>query len=543
MENEAWQGRAGHSTAVGPLLSVTMCILVATIAVDVVFLSRANTHASPVAGFTWWFDELHGLLHVSGLVAGAILVWVATIRFRSQQHRNVEETGSVQIIQAQLEQQNILLEFQNAELERREAELSLAKRSAEDAARAKSEFLANMSHEIRTPMTAILGFADLLLHDDETSDSRKQRNAALQAIYRNGEHLLTIVNDILDLSKIESAGMRCEHIPVSPDEVVRDVVVMMSDRAETKGWGRRVSCHPSVPQLILSDPIRLRQILINLVGNAVKFTTEGEVVIGLSFERSAETSGTLCISVRDTGIGVAPEKLKMLFDPFTQANASTTRRFGGSGLGLAISKRLAELLGGAIEVESTEGRGSTFTLRVVTETPPSDGTDLESGSRPGYSGRKGATQSDRVRERPLSGFRILLAEDGIDNQRLITLILRKAGAEVEVVENGQEAVDVGLAADQGDAPFDLILMDMQMPVMDGYCATTTLRHRGFRRPIIALTANAMSEERGKCLDVGCDDYIAKPIQRDHFVTTLAEHLETPHDCGEFHSSLQSRCST
>ena len=461
-----------------------------------------------------WISSKWFWLDVTAVVVAAVTV----LRYLQSRRRAHDFAAELQEVRAELEQQNIILEFQNEELQGRETALREARDIAESAARAKSEFLANMSHEIRTPMTAILGYAELLRTEGE-SLSRTERQEALHAICRNGEHLLTIINDILDFSKIEAGKMTVEKIPVSLKVIVDDVVAMMKERAAAKEITLTAKLPATVPASVLSDPARLRQILINLVGNAIKFTETGGVHIDVSFEPTSSSRGQLAIAVHDTGIGIAPDRLEQLFEAFVQSDSSTTRRFGGTGLGLSISQRLAELLGGHIDVTSDLGTGSTFTLHLPVEVAENTPASSECGATPAAKSSASAHGADPA---PLESRRILLAEDGIDNQRLISLLLKKAGADVDVVENGQEAVEAATRALAGDEPFDVILMDMQMPVMDGYSATRQLRDQGYSRPILALTANAMEGERDKCLEAGCDDYATKPIQREKFIALVAE---------------------
>lgn len=411
-----------------------------------------------------------------------------------------------------------------------ENELKIAQAKASEANVAKSEFLANMSHEIRTPMTAILGFTDLLASEVK-ADSDSQAAEYVSIIRRNGEQLLEIINDILDISKIEAGKMAVESIPVDPLQLIHDVLSLMRVKAAAKGLVLEASFETPLPAPIHSDPVRMRQILLNLIGNAIKFTERGKVRLLVSFDR---VRNCLQIAVQDSGIGITPGQLKHLFEAFHQADQSTTRRFGGSGLGLRISKRLAHMLGGEISVESQYGKGSTFTFEAFAG---DISNSMWSGPLPGGgivthtadSASKAADHTASCTALPLLGLRILLAEDGPDNQRLISLILRKAGAEVVVAENGKLAVEA--LTENADVhgpllvpdPFDLLLCDMQMPVMDGYAATQLIREKGARMPIVALTAHAMTGEREKCMLAGCDAFATKPIDKKDLIELCRIH--------------------
>ena len=410
------------------------------------------------------------------------------------------------------------------QLEAAMQQLRAATQEAQAANQSKSEFLANMSHEIRTPMTAILGYADLLLEESDLQRAPPAQVQAIETIRRNGEHLLSIINDILDLSKIEAGKLQVETIPCSPMQVLADVESLLRVRATAKGLEFTVECPAPVPERIRTDPTRLRQILLNLTGNAVKFTETGSVRITAQLIQRESCPGAtpeplMQFEVSDTGIGMNTLQLGELFQPFSQADTSTTRRFGGTGLGLTISRRLAHMLGGHIEVESDPGVGSTFRVLIATgalEGVPLVAPDLALVQAPPTS-PEGPPLPDTL------GARILLAEDGPDNQRLVTHLLRKAGAEVEVAENGRVAVEKALGALQAGRPFDVILMDMQMPEVDGYDATRQLRRAEYRGAIVALTAHAMSADRERCLRAGCDDFITKPINRRHFLNTVARY--------------------
>ncbi|GAB4145405.1 MAG: hypothetical protein Fur0037_13320 [Planctomycetota bacterium] len=388
--------------------------------------------------------------------------------------------------------------------------------AAKAANESKSAFLANMSHEIRTPMTAILGYAENLRdHDLSTRESK----AAIETILRNGDHLMSLINDILDLSKIEAGKLTVEKIECSPVEISSEAAALMRVRAEAKGISLDTEFSGPIPEKVTSDPTRLRQILINLLGNAIKFTEKGRVLMRVSMAGD----GKLCFEIEDTGIGMDPARLEELFRPFEQADSSTARRFGGTGLGLCISKKLACLLGGDIVATSEEGKGSRFTVSI----DPGDLADVAMREQP----REAPPRPKRRREEPPAARirkRLLLVEDGADNQRLIAFILRKAGATVALVDDGKQAVEMALDAEASGKPFDLVLMDMQMPVMDGYEAAASLRRAGFTKPIVALTANAMSGDEAKCLEAGCTAFATKPVDRRALLAKLAELLgETP----------------
>lgn len=393
------------------------------------------------------------------------------------------------------------------------------KDAAEAANEAKSQFLANMSHEIRTPLTAILGFAENLLEPLEDLE----RRWAAETILRNGEHLLHVINDILDLSKIEAGKLDVELLPVNPMPLIADVMSVLRGRAEAKHLPLRLSWLTPMPDRVFTDSTRLRQVLINLLGNAIKFTSEGYVELQVECVRDDAPcdDGQLRFHVLDTGIGLTTEQLGKLFQPFTQADGSTTRRFGGTGLGLSISRRLARMLGGDVNVSSELGQGSRFTVSVRTGSLVNvSWTDASSDEIELLTSRRESTTTDEQR---LSG-RILLAEDSLDNQRLISLFLQRSGAEVTLVSNGEEAVKLAWHEFRHGKPFGVVLMDMQMPVLDGYEATRRLRSLGYLEPIIALTANAMRGDRQQCIDAGCDDYAVKPIQRAELLRTIARQL-------------------
>ncbi|HET6423850.1 MAG TPA: ATP-binding protein [Planctomycetaceae bacterium] len=482
----------------------------------VLMTASAVTAADHLLRGLFWPESVYGMLdanlwrafeHAGWVVFEDIFLVLSCVRGQS-------EMAEIALREAQLHQAFANVESQVAQ---RTIELEAERRRADENNRAKSEFLANMSHEIRTPMTAIQGFADVLIDDGDLDRAPQRRIQAIQTIRRNSEHLMDIINDILDISKIEAGKLEAEKQPYSPAVLASEVIALMRVRSQAKGVTLDVVYETPLPETITTDPLRLRQILVNLVGNAIKFTEVGGVKLCLRAVKSP--SPRIDFDVVDTGLGINAETQRKLFQPFTQADSSTTRQFGGTGLGLSISRRLAEMLDGSVSiVESVVGRGTR--MRLTLRLASADVMTIPAGTLP----QPAAAFAPVVKldqAVSLVGCRILLAEDGPDNQRLISFILRKAGAEVTVVGNGSLAVDAAFRATERQQPFDVILMDMQMPELDGYGAVAALRSQGYRGPVIALTAHSMSGDREKCLAAGCDDYATKPINRQELLRQIA----------------------
>ena len=468
-------------------------------------LSRviANTDAN-MRGESRAFCVEYRIRHGSGR-----WVWVEDRGRVVEFHADGRPKRAVGVVSDATERRRIALELEDSRAE--------AVRESE----AKGSFLANMSHEIRTPLTAVLGYAELAQDEIEDPLGDPARVAEqLDAVLRNGRHLQELLDGVLDLSKIQAGEAQLVLERTDVREVARDAIAMLAGRAKQKGLELVFETAGPLPSRVRTDALRVRQVLVNLLGNALKFTNGGRITVRLRLTqgggRRLATSmpGELHVEVEDHGVGMDAATLQRVFQPFRQADASTSRRFGGTGLGLTISRHLARMLGGELDAVSAPGEGSTF--RLVLPLDLEDLACVEHGNTPPALPARGRVS--------VGGGRVLLVEDGADNRRLIGIVLERAGLTVATAENGREGVDAVLAARARGEPFDVVLMDVQMPVLDGYAATRELREHGVEAPILALTANAFAEERQRCLEAGCNDHCTKPIQRELFVATIAKWL-------------------
>jgi len=412
----------------------------------------------------------------------------------------------------------VYIQYRTEKNAKRKTEAAIQEKlAAQDASRAKSLFLANMSHEIRTPLTAIIGYGETLLRSDQSIEDRVE---AVNTVISSGEHLLNLINDILDVSKIEAEKLVLEVKKISPFKIVQEVEKIMSGEARRKGVDFSIDYDFPLPALINSDGIRVKQILLNLCSNAIKFTEKGYIRVTIRHEKSTDH---LYFIVQDSGIGMSEENIQSVFELFTQADSSTTRKYGGTGLGLTLSKQLALLLGGDIDVHSRPGLGSTFALHIPVGMKGERSYVYNPEEVPKF---RTDPQSQYFSEK-LSG-KVLIAEDNINNQKLIMRHLEKMGLSVFAVDNGKRAIDRALAEE-----FDLIFMDIQMPVMGGLDAIKQLREIGFNKPIVALTANALQEDKENSIKAGCNAYATKPIHYEQLYQITRQYMKvvpnTAHD--------------
>ncbi len=390
-----------------------------------------------------------------------------------------------------------------------------AQRVAESANDAKTHFLANMSHEIRTPLNAIMGFTELLL---EPSSPMSEKMKSVAIVRRNCHQLLKIVDEILDISKVEAGELTIESVETPVLELLSEVQTLMTVQATKKAIDLKFEAMSRLPSHVMTDSTRLRQILINIVGNAIKFTKQGSVSLAARFATDMDGNSLLQFTVTDTGVGIDTASAQKIFQPFSQADTSTTRLFGGTGLGLALARRLARAMGGDVRLLRSEpGRGSTFVIVIAVKTLPHAQWVAQVSGHPLELGLGGDSEVAPAASEPLKGKRILLVEDAEDNQFLITQFLSRTGAVVDIANNGAEGVEKALKNE-----YEVVLMDIQMPLVDGYQATTQLREAGYSKPIIALTAHALQEERDKCLRTGCNGHITKPINRHQLIASLVD---------------------
>ncbi len=389
--------------------------------------------------------------------------------------------------------------LEELELAKREAER--AKEESDRASRAKSEFLANMSHEIRTPLGVVLGFTELAMEPNIPEEQRKSYGMAMR---RNGQLLLALVNDILDLAKVESGKIETEAVEMPLLNLINEVVSALTPTAQNKNVNLFLTTAKNLPNIVKSDPTRLKQVLMNVVGNAVKFTAHGCVSLDVYFEELENDRTKLIFDVADTGLGISESQLLKLFKPFSQADSSMTREFGGTGLGLILSRQLARAMGGELQlVRSTPEVGSLFRISIPVGRVEKPEPVLADST---------AIDQHKVK---LEGLKVLLVEDSKDNQFLISHMLGAAGVSVEIADDGMDALDLTM-----NGEFDVVLMDIQMPRLDGNETTKRLRKKGYKRPIVALTANALKGDKEKAMDSGFDDYITKPILRNTLLETI-----------------------
>lgn len=437
--------------------------------------------------------EFFGLpFYISGFLLLWVMVWASII---------------LSSLVTKLQKQKQVLSAQAADIEKARDEALLANQT-------KSNFLANMSHEIRTPLTSIIGFAESSLDIDQSMQERLNAN---KTIIKSGKHLMHIINEILDLSKIEAGKFEIEATSVSVIEIIDEINQIISTMADEKGLTFGVNYSYPLPGNIIIDELRLKQILLNLCSNAIKFTHKGHVYLNVDYKSE---SSSLIFEVIDSGIGMSVEQMEKIFNPFEQADATITRKFGGTGLGLTLSKQLAEMLNGELTVESNINEGSRFIVKFKIAEDENSSYIYENNSnevldKPGQA----------KPEIPKLKGKILVAEDNLDIQDLIKLLMKKVGLELDIVENGKQAVKRAL-----ESNYDLIFMDIQMPVMDGLSAMKELKKQHFNTPVVAMTANVMKEDREECKAAGFSGFVSKPINRNDLYTTLMQYLKPSETC-------------